>query len=540
MNILEKKETKLAAIAVGIILIIFMAVTLFNQNNLKQTRDSLVHEAGQELVFNVKDYFDVDDEAAAEITFDASKVNTTATGEYEATANYKGKKYTIKVTVVDTTAPKVTFAHRYVFANDAANVDFASMFESVTDASESTAKLIRFERKGNLSVMDEKALKSLTDEINTYEEVEDLKAIGTADVPTEEGIYRAVMEIADVHGNAAYEEIVLVLDKTGAKIEDTPDKVIKVSKDELSGTPAIDKSEYSISDNVDGKIAADDIMCELELRDEAKHEWLVHVSYTDRAGNESKADFLIKVEEGTQSEIQSGSNGGVTTTPDSGKNESSNQGANTGTNTGNSTGNGTGNNTGNTNSSEQTQNQGTTPSTKPTPDTGNSGNGGTTNQGGNTGNSGTTNQGGNTDNSGSTSQNKPTYSGKYDVELIPQEDGSFYVNTSGDEWEKTPEWEEEDHISPYEQAVIDAGYGKVVDFGNGQYAVLTHGDGLVNGKSGGDILREYLAGKDLEPQNVSGGWINSDNDWYWYIARNVREKDPMEDYWEDGEIEWID
>lgn len=279
--------------------------------------------------------------------------------------------------------------------------------------------------------MDEKALNALVDTINTHMSDEELKAIGTADLPTEPGIYRGIVEIADVHGNAAYEEVYVILDKTGAVIEDVADKTITVSAENLAAEPAVDKSEYHITDNVDGKIAVDDITCELELRDEAKHEWLVHVSYTDRAGNESKADFLITVTEGTAA----------------------------------------------------TQN----------------GNGSASNNGGNTGNGGSSNQG---SNSNTDTNKKPTNN----------QDTSTWVPT-----------DDENVISPWMQMVIDAGYGNVVDFGDGSYGVLTHNDGYVNGKDGGDILREYLAAMDLEPQNVSGGVIDQDDDYYWYIADNVRE-----------------
>lgn len=327
MNILEKKETKIIAVAVMVILIIIAGIMLFNQNNLKQTKDSLEHEAGKELAFDAQDYFDVDEETAAEITFDASRVDVNTVGEYKATASYKSKTYMIKVNVIDTTAPMVDFACRYVFTNDVANADISSLVEGVYDASEYNAKLIRFERSGNLSVMDEKALNALVDTINTHMSDEELKAIGTADLPTEPGIYRGIVEIADVHGNAAYEEVYVILDKTGAVIEDVADKTITVSAENLAAEPAVDKSEYHITDNVDGKIAADDITCELELRDEAKHEWLVHVSYTDRAGNENKADFLIIVTEGTAA-TQNGNGSASNNGGNTGNGGSSNQGSN--------------------------------------------------------------------------------------------------------------------------------------------------------------------------------------------------------------------
>lgn len=457
LEFLEKKETKIVAITISIILLIILVMVLFNQNNLKQTKNSLEHEAGQELVFDAKDYFDVDEETAEAIAFDTSKVNANKVGEYEATATYKNKSYSIQVKVVDTTAPKVDFACRYVFTNDAANTDFTEVFESVTDASECTAKLIRYEYSENLSVMGEKALKSLTDKINTAAKDDELKNLGIADVPTVPGIYHGVVEIMDEHGNATYEEVYVILDQTGAKIEDVEDKTITVSSENLSTEPVVDKSEYKITDNVDGKIAADDIICELELRDEAKHEWIVHVSYTDRAGNKSKADFLIIVKEGETESTQTGNDG--------------------------------------------TSNNG----------------GATSNQGSNIGNSGSSNQGSNSNTGNNTNMetdNKPTNN----------QDVSTWVPT-----------DDEDDISPSEQKVIDAGYGNVVKFDTGNYGVLMkNSEHTINGKGGFEILDEYLASLDLCSTNMSGGWIDEDNGWYMFIAKDVHEliTSDEEEFWD--------
>jgi len=441
-NISLKQMSRIAAIAGGLLgVILVISIIVSNVGGLNQIKDSVNVEASQELVLNVKDFFDVNDETAAQITFDTSKVDVDTVGEYEATAKYKNKTYTIKVNVVDTTAPKVMMDSRYVFTNDVANTDYVAVMKSIQDVSEYQVKAIRFEHLENLKVLDENALNGLTEQINTHAKTEDLLKMGTDKVPETEGIYKVVLEIADVHENAAYEEIILILDKTGAKIEDVPDKTVTVSKENLSAEPAVDKSEYTITDNVDGKITAESIITKLELRDEAKHEWLVHVSYVDRAGNESKADFLIIVKEGSTS--QSG-----------GGNSSNDGNANTG---------------------------------------------------------GTSNQGGNS--SDSQPEQKP----------VNNQDVSTWVPT-----------DDENDISPYEQMVIDAGYGNVVQLDDGAYAVLTHGDGNVNGKDGGDILREYLAQLDLSPQNVSGGWIDSERDWYWYIAKNLQEliTSDEEEFWD--------
>lgn len=321
MNILEKKETKIIAVAVMVILIIIAGIMLFNKNNLKQTKNSLEHEAGQELVFDAQDYFDVDEESAAEIAFDVSKVDVNTVGEYQVTATYENKAYTIKVNVVDTTAPIVKMSHRYIFTNDVAAADISGLFESVYDVSEYASKLVRFERSGDLSVMNEKALNTLVDAINTHASDDELKAVGSTDIPTEPGIYRSIVEVKDASGNAAYEEVYIILDTTGASINEVEDQVVTVQKDMLSAQPELDKTLYKALDNVDGSLTADDLNLEVVVRDEAKHEWIVKVSYTDRAGNESADEFLITVKEETASNADSSNDKSAT----SDKNNSSNK-----------------------------------------------------------------------------------------------------------------------------------------------------------------------------------------------------------------------
>lgn len=437
MDIIKHKNKSLAIIIVVLFFIIAIAgITIYNQNTLEQTKDTYTLEAGKELELHASDFFNVDKRKAAQITFDTSAVDVNTAGEYTAVANFKGKAFEIKVTVVDTTAPKVTFLNRYIITNDIVSPDYSNTFEGVYDASEWSAKLVRFEFKRNLSEMDEKALKELTDTIPVPCDAEELNAIGTTDIPTEEGIYRAVLEVADTHGNTSLEEVYVIYDTTGARIEDTPDKTVYVAKGDLDKEPEIDKTDYSITDNVDGTVSSDDISCELELRDADKHEWLVHVSYIDRAGNESKADFLIIVKEDTDKKdtVENQNN----SSDDNGENDADNQSANN-----------------NTNDSADADGDG----------------------------------------------------------VITDEEAA-------------------NNISPSEQKVIDAGYGVVVQLDATTYAVLTPGDGFVNGQEGNLYLREYLLSMGLAPTNgVSGCWIDSDNDWYWYIAYDVHEVDTSGNEW---------
>ena len=92
--------------------------------------------------------------------------------------------------------------------------------------------------------------------------------------------------------------------------------------------------------------------------------------------------------------------------------------------------------------------------------------------------------------------------------------------------------EEMAYITPEKQKCIDAGYGVVVEMDNGDwYAVLmknsTHS---INGKEGWEILNEFLQARNLKG-SIGGCWINSEKEWYWYIAEDIYEY-VVDDGWE--------
>ena len=353
-----------------------------------------------------------------------------------------------ETTVTDKTAPEVKMKQRYIFTNDiAALTDFSNMLESVKDESEYTVKLIRFEKTAVLSRMDDLALSNLVKDSDKIYDEKDALAVGSKEIPTEAGIYKSVLEIRDTYENAAYEEVYVILDKTAASINEVADQTVTVPKEKLNDQPELNLELYKAYDEVDGNISSDQLNIEVSCRDAAKHEWIVKVSYTDRAGNASAGEFLITVVEETAASGNGGSNnGGGNTKPQTG--------------------------------------------TKPNNNPGNSGN---------SGNSGTT----------------------YDP-MDANKDG--FVSTG----------EEMGYITPAKQACIDAGYGVVVEMEGGKwYAVLMkNGDHTINGKTGREILREYLNDRGLDG-TIGGCWINMDNDWYWYQAEDIYELEG-----EDGEIIW--
>ena len=80
----------------------------------KQIKDSVTIEAGKEYYFNTEDFFS----SANGIRFNTVDVDTSRVGEYEVTATYKKKEYSIKVDVVDTTAPEFELVEDSIVTND--------------------------------------------------------------------------------------------------------------------------------------------------------------------------------------------------------------------------------------------------------------------------------------------------------------------------------------------------------------------------------------------------------------------------------------
>lgn len=233
-----------------------------------------------------------------------------------------------ETTVTDKTAPEVKMKQRYIFTNDiAALTDFSNMLESVKDESDYTVKLIRFEKTAVLSRIDDLALSNLVkDSDKIYDEKEAL-AVGSKEIPTEAGIYKSVLEIRDVYENASYEEVYVILDKTAASINVVVDQTVTVPKEKLNDQPELNLELYKAYDEVDGNISSDQLNIEVSCRDEAKHEWIVKVSYTDRAGNASAGEFLITVVEEKAASGNGGTNnGGGSTKPQTGTKPNNNPG----------------------------------------------------------------------------------------------------------------------------------------------------------------------------------------------------------------------
>ncbi len=282
------------------VLLVTLALAAFGvgcDGGIEQIKNTVTIEAGQELEFIATEYFNVSEEDIAKVVFDTTQLDNNTVGQYEVVATYDDEEFTITVIVEDTTAPMVELVRRYVITNDLSSYNPMDVVDGIYDASEYSVAFTRFEKTGALDVMTESALNQLMNTIVLPGNQEELATLGTEGIPSEEGIYRTVLSVADVHGNTQLEEVYVILDKTGALIEDVEDKVVEVEKEDIEKEPEVNPADYTITDNVDGPVSAENIAYTLELRDAEKHEYIIHVSYTDRAGNVSTADFLIIVKE---------------------------------------------------------------------------------------------------------------------------------------------------------------------------------------------------------------------------------------------------
>lgn len=359
-------------------------------------------------------------------------------------------------------------------------MDLTCFKESVKDASAFSMDLIRYEKSGNLNVMTDAALKTIVDGIVLYGNEETLKNLGSTDIPTEQGVYRAVLAITDACNNVGYEEIYIILDKQSADFADTAAKLLTTTKDKLNDKPPVNPEEYIVSDNVDGSIKAEQLQTELVLKESSDTQvvWSVLVSYTDRSGNTGSADYEIVVK--AEKPV-------VDNTPD--------EKPSTGT-TDNS----------NTQKPDETPSTGTTT----TPDT---------EKPDNTPSSGTT----------QAPDEKPS-TGNGNVQYDPADtDKDGTVSTS----------EGMAYITPEKQACIDAGYGVVCEFfeddGEHWIAVMCHSDGLVDGRSGADILSEWLDSRGWDARSMTGHVTSYDKDLYWYEAHEVYDAPTPddEDFWDE-------
>lgn len=223
----------------------------------KQINDSVTVEAGEALSLKAEDYFS----SADGITFDTTDVDTSKVGEYEVTATYKNKDYSIKVSVKDTTAPEFELVQDSIVTNDVGSLDAESLIASVEDVSKTTAEL-RFDEE-----------------------------------PKEDGDYTASVVVTDEYGNSAEKSIGVAVDTTAPVINGVKDETV-------SAEPTVDSLHYTAEDSRDGEVSV-----ETSIEKTGDNEYTVTAVAKDEAGNEAKetATLTLVEEKKTTAKSQSSS-----------------------------------------------------------------------------------------------------------------------------------------------------------------------------------------------------------------------------------------
>lgn len=211
----------------------------------KQIKDSVTIEAGKEYYFNTEDFFS----SADGIRFNTVDVDTSRVGEYEVTATYKNKEYSIKVDVVDTTAPEFELVEDSIVTNDVDSLDAENLIASVEDVSETTAEL-KFDEE-----------------------------------PTEDGDYTASVVVTDEYGNSSEKSISVAVDTTAPVISGVKDE-------KVTAEPTVDSLHYTAEDSRDGEVSV-----ETSIEKTGDSEYTVTAVAKDEAGNEAKETAALTLEE---------------------------------------------------------------------------------------------------------------------------------------------------------------------------------------------------------------------------------------------------
>lgn len=254
---------------------------------VKQVKESVTFEAGSDFKFKVADFFEYSNNKKIkknDYKLDASKVDTSKVGEYDAKITFgKGKsaqKFTIKVVVEDTVAPKVALVEsdkNYAFMNTVESKDdFASVIK-VEDATK-TQVTATYEKLGDVEVASDEAIQKYLDMVES-KKGEDIPAVetteGTETPAMTDGYYRMVLTAKDEGENESSVEFLAIYDATMP--------VVSYDGVEVADGGVIasaDASKVSIHDALSGDFTADDF--EFAYDETAK---TVKITVGDKAGN---------------------------------------------------------------------------------------------------------------------------------------------------------------------------------------------------------------------------------------------------------------
>lgn len=164
------------------------------------------------------------------------------------------------VTVKDTIVPKIEMKQRLLFTNDITALKPEQFVENIYDVSPCTVTFTRFEKIEDLSEINDETIERLITNIPNSKEQEVLAELGVNDIPTEEGVYYAVLAAQDTSGNSWLESVCIILDTTEAFIDNIENQVIEVETEDIDKEPEVRIEDIAIVDNVDGKILTQNII----------------------------------------------------------------------------------------------------------------------------------------------------------------------------------------------------------------------------------------------------------------------------------------
>lgn len=268
--------------------------------NIEQTVNEVTIEAGTELTIVASDYFDVDEETAKKAVVDTSKVDTTKVGEYEAIVTFGKNNYSIKVIVVDTTAPNVSLDYYILYTNSLDAIGIAE-YGAVSDYSACTSAVSRFEKVKDAGALTDADLTTLVNDMLGASDPSTFESRETA-VPSEDGVYSAILTVTDAFGNKTEKEVLVVYDTTAPEVSlSETTNSITVKANDIETKPDLSLDKVSAVDNFDGEltVSEDNVSVADKGTNGDTHTWEVVVSVKDKAGNEDTLTYTIVVEKKT-------------------------------------------------------------------------------------------------------------------------------------------------------------------------------------------------------------------------------------------------
>ncbi len=141
----------------------------------------------------------------------------------------------------DTTAPVVKLKDEVFTISDFAELTEEFLVETVSDDSKYEMSFVGYEKIAELDVVNDEYIANLKESVGEELSVENL----SADIPTEEGVYRSVISFIDIYKNETLVEVHIVYDVADTEIEETTTENTSTS----SGGSTTNSDSNSTSNN---------------------------------------------------------------------------------------------------------------------------------------------------------------------------------------------------------------------------------------------------------------------------------------------------